>query len=479
MKFTWLLGTVVFALLVSCGKLKEASDTVNTYPPIFPDYTFTAIPYNIAPLNFEVDGAKSIRVDFMHNGKSSLTVMGKETIEIPQKEWRNLLEQQKAKDLEVQVSVWNETYPDGVRYKSFTMHVSPDAIDEWIAYRLIEPGYEGWNAMGIYQRNLTSFLEKEIATNTDDRGKCMNCHSFANYSPDKMLFHIRGKNGGTALWKDGNLSKLELDKIGPKKSGTYPVWHPKGRYILFSSNVTRQSFFSEGRQPTEVYDLQSDPIIYDTQTQQVITDPRFIGEENWETFPAWSSDGRVLYYCTARPVNMPMETDKLHYSLCKVGFDENTGKLSEGVDTVYNAEKVGGSISFPRISPDGKYLLCTKSACGTFPIWHAEADLLLMTEDGQSIDTSILNSEDTESYHAWSSNGRWILYSSRRLDGRYTRLFIAWMSHDGKLHKPFLLPQSDPEHNTLRMKSYNVPEFIKGEVKLPQDKLKELFFSHE
>lgn len=479
MKLTWLLGIVALALLVSCGKLKEAQDTVNSYPQIFPDYAFTAIPYNIAPLNFEVEEAKSIRVDFMRDGKNLLTVTGKKAIEIPPKEWGSLLEEQKDNDLEVRVSIWNEAYPNGVSYKSFTIYVSPDAIDEWIAYRLIEPGYEGWNAMGIYQRNLTSFVEKEIVTNAKDQGKCMNCHSFANYSPGRMLFHIRGKDGGTALWKDGNLSKLELDKIGPKKSGTYPTWHPHGRYILFSSNVTRQSFYSEGQRATEVYDLESDLIIYDTQTKQVLTDSRFTNKESWETFPAWSPDGRSLYYCTARPVNMPVETDQLHYNLCKVGFDENTGKLSECIDTVYNAEKDGGSISFPRISPEGNYLLCTKSACGTFPIWHAEADLLLIGGHGQNIDASILNSTDTESYHAWSSSGRWILFSSRRLDGRYTRLFIAWMSRDGKLHKPFLLPQLSPEYNILRLKSYNVPEFIKGEVKLPQDKLEELFFSHE
>ena len=292
-----------------------------------------------------------------------------------------------------------------------------------------------------------------------------------------MIFHVRGEGGGTALWKDGELSKLPLETTGPKKSGTYPMWHPNGRYIVFSSNLTRQSFLSEGEKALEVYDLQSDLILYDTQTKKVLMDKRFMDEAHWETFPAWSADGKSLYYCGALPKNMPIDYQNLHYSLCKVDFDEATGTFGERIDTIYNAERDGGSVSFPRLSPDGHYLLYTKAACATFPIWHKEADLkMLRLSDGEELDVEILNSAETESYHSWSSNGRWILFSSRRLDGRYTRLFIAWMDEKGNIHKPFLLPQSTVEHNVLRTKSYNIPEFIKGEVTLPQKQLNALFF---
>lgn len=411
MNIKWLIGAISVGLFISCENVKEAQTVSNSYPSVFPDYTFTAIPYNIAPLNFEVKGAQEIRADFAGEGVNLLTVTGKHEVRIPKKKWKEMLDKLKDKDLEITVSVWNSSSPEGVRYKPFTVRVASDAIDEWIAYRLIEPGYEGWNMLGIYQRNLTSFEEKEIATNRADKSKCMNCHSFANYSPQQMIFHVRGEGGGTALWKDGELSKLPLETTGPKKSGTYPMWHPNGRYIVFSSNLTRQSFLSEGEKALEVYDLQSDLILYDTQTKKVLTDKRFMDEAHWETFPAWSADGKSLYYCA------------------------------------------------------------------TFPIWHKEADLkMLRLSDGEELDVKILNSAETESYHSWSSNGRWILFSSRRLDGRYTRLFIAWMDEKGNIHKPFLLPQSTVEHNVLRTKSYNIPEFIKGEVTLPQKQLNALFF---
>lgn len=464
-------------LLVSCGK-REAQESEDRFPPIFPDYTFTAIPYNIAPLNFELEGAEYVRVDFRNGEEKLLTVTGDDCIEIPEKKWRQMLGDVKGKKLEVIVSAWDTKHPRGVRYKPFTIDVAPDPVDEWIAYRLIEPGYEGWSLMGIYQRNLTSFEEKEVVTNRSDQTKCINCHSFNNYSPKHWMFHIRGENGGTALVKNGSVQKVELNKIGVKRNGAYPMWHPGGRYIVFSSNETRQSFYSEGSKPIEVYDLQSDLILYDTQTQQVLADPRFMGQESWETFPAWSPDGKSLYYCVTKQCEDVLKyNEEIHYSLCRVGFDEATGHFGQQVDTIYDANRHGGSVSFPRISPDGAYLLYTKSGFGTFPIWHKEADLkMVRLLDSKDIQTSILNSKEVESYHAWSSSGRWILFSSRRIDGRYTRLFLAWMDRDGKLYKPFLLPQKSPEYNTLRLKSYNIPEFIKEEATLPDDQIENLFF---
>ena len=57
------------------------------------------------------------------------------------------------------------------------------------------------------------------------------------------------------------------------------------------------------------------------------------------------------------------------------------------------------------------------------------------------------------------------LFSSRRMDGLYTRPFIAYIDEKGQACKPFLLPQKDTDFYFRFMKSYNIPEFITGEVK--------------
>lgn len=455
---------------------KEAKSGSDAYPPIFPDYISVTVPSNIAPLNFNLPGARQMMAVLRVDGKELARLQGKSCLQFPVKDWKEWLDSYRGKTLDVTVSAWTDQHPEGIRYQSFPIHISAGKIDPWIAYRLIEPGYELWNRMGIYQRDLTSFDEKTIVTNRQNHDGCVNCHSFCNYSPENFMFHARGRNGTTVLVRDGRPIRLDLDKLAPYKSGTYPMWHPSGRYLLFSSNDTHQAFYHFGHMPVEVYDLSSDLMIYDLSANRILTDPRFTNNKSMETFPAFSPDGKQVYFCTAETKKMPMEYKSLKYALCRVGFDEKTGQLLAQVDTLYNPAVKGGSVSFPRISPDGNYLLYTEAACATFPIWHKEADLkMIRLADHAEMDTSPINSDDTESYHSWSSDGRWILFSSRRLDGRYTRLFIASVDENGRFGKPFLLPQEDPEQNTLRMKSYNIPEFIRGEVKLDKQEVTSLF----
>lgn len=472
-KYSCLL--LLLSFLLSCAP-PRAEEESGELPPLFPDYAFTCVPCNIAPLNFEVKGASSVCADFSVGGVPLATLRGKGTIRIPEKSWAEWLSIGKGKSLTVQVSAWSEKHPGGIAYKPFDIHIAADEIDPWIAYRLIEPGYELWGKMGIYQRSLASFDERAIVTNDQNHQGCVNCHSFCDYSPEDMMFHARGKNGGTVIVQEGNPVKVELSRLAPGWSGAYPMWHPSGRYIAFSANDTHQSFYHYGRTPVEVYDLSSNLMIYDVESNRVLTDTRFTDTLRMETFPAFSPDGKQLYFCSARAMPMPMANKELKYALMRVGFDEETGLLGERVDTIYAPATKGGSVSFPRISPDGRYLLYTEAASATFPIWHKEADLKMISlTDGQEVETDLLNSEEAESYHAWSSNGRWVLFSSRRLDGRYTRLFISRWDEEGCFHKPFLLPQEDPERNVTCLKSYNIPEFIRGEVSLSRQKITALF----
>lgn len=474
--FSHYISALLVAFLCSCSEYDKAGRTVKELPPIFPDYCNVSVPYNIAPLNFEIEGAHKVQVEVRDGKRLLMRKKGRGVIRFSEKEWHNMLLTNKGKSLTISVSAWMPQAPQGIRYSDFSVRIENDPIDPWIAYRLIPPGYELWNHMAICQRSLESFTEEKIVSNRQNDGGCVNCHSFCNYNPGQFMFHARGQNGGTVLLNRGKVSKIALDQMGPKKSGTYPMWHPSGRYIAFSSNDTRQSFYGYSRDKIEVYDLTSDLMVYDVEHNRVLTDPRFTTKENWETFPTFSPDGKWLYYCVAHAQNMPPAFDKLKYALCRVSFDERTGLLGPNVDTVYSSAKQGGSVSFPRISPDGKYLMYTWAGSATFPIHHKEADLhVIRLSDGCEMNTDALNSDEVDSYHSWSSNGRWVLFSSKRVDTRYTRLFIAHISSDGIFSKPFLLPQEKPSHNRERLYSYNIPEFIKGKVCLPKDGVSALF----
>ncbi len=327
---------VCCCLLVSCSK-REAKDSVDALPEIFPDYIGVTVPANICPLNFSVPNAELIRAIITNDKGETLDVSGSDHIEIPVKAWKKAIGplsapplgeclgsesvcsldsppkgEQEGASLSVTLSVWNKEHPDGVTYKPFPIYVTQDEIDPWIAYRLLPPGYEGWNRMGIYQRNITNFDVEPIIENSQNNKGCVNCHSFANYDPKNFTFHARGKNGGTVVMRDGKMKKVDIKEMSGGRHGSYNIWHPSKRYIAFSSNSTHQSFYGQSRNKIEVYDLWSDLIVYDIDNEKVLQDERFTDSLNLEMFPSFSPDGQWLYFSTAKPVNMPLETDKLH-----------------------------------------------------------------------------------------------------------------------------------------------------------------------
>jgi hypothetical protein len=105
---------------------------------------------------------------------------------------------------------------------------------------------------------------------------------------------------------------------------------------------------------------------------------------------------------------------------------------------------------------------------GNWSINHKDSDLYTLNmETGELKPIDVLNSEEVESYHSWSTNSRWMVFSSRRDDRLYTRPYFTYVSEDGTFHKPFLLPQQNPlTHYRDILHAYNIPELISGEVKV-------------
>ena len=463
--FTGILILVTFFLL-SCSYPDGIYSYSDQQADIYPAYKETVIPYNIAPLNFMIreEGSRFI-TRFAVNGVDSFDMNSKGKVQIPERKWKKLLEDNRGK--KINISIFAKQQSGWKRYPAVSFTIAQEPVDPYLAYRLIEPGYEMWNEVGIYQRCMENFEEKPIIINSLTDGSCMNCHSFCKKNPQTMLFHVRAQHAGTIFLKNGIIKKVNTKAPGELSAGVYPSWHPGGRYVAFSVNLTWLASHSTNNNKVEVYDDNSDLVIYDTETNTIFTDSLIHSKESFETFPEWSPDGRFLYFCSSRARPMPEQYDSLRYDLLRIPFDVETAKFASQVDTIISSSDTGKSASLARISPDGKYIIFCMAAYGTFPVWHRDNDLYLLDlENNKITNLETINSNQSDSYHSWSSNGRWIVFSSRRSDGTFTLPYISYFDVDGKAYEPFLLPQKNPLRYDFSMKSYNIPEFISGKVEV-------------
>ncbi len=461
----WFLLILSLTVLSCRGKVIP-SETRKELPKIFPDYTGVTIPATSAPLNFKMEEPVEI-IDAVIKGKNNeeIHVQSKEYINIPPSDWKKMLSQLKGDSMIVTVSAYKDRR--WIQFAPFAINVSNSPIDYGLVYRLIAPGYEVYSKMGIYERDLSTYKQRPLLENTLLPGNCMNCHSFCQTTPGQMSLHIRGEKGGTILKTEQKMSFLNTKTNETIGNCVYPYWHPSGEYIAYSVNKTQQTFHSQKGKRIEVFDLASDIVLYHITTNQLVSCEQLKSADDFETFPAFSPDGKTLYFCSAKVKTIQSEYNQIRYNLCSIPFDATTGKFGNKVDTLISADKMNKSVSFPRPSYDGKYLMYTLSDYGNFSIWHQEADLWLLdlnTLKNRSIKE--INSKDTESYHSWSSNSKWIVFSSRRIDGLYTRLYLTSITEEGKFTKPFMLPQKDPNQNEAMLFSYNVPEFVNGKVDL-------------
>ena len=467
----YILLSAVLACVACSQKvpvLPAGFETVAARPQIYPDYTDVVVPCNIAPLVFRIVEEGDEFVTRFKAGDNELLIGGSEVA--PEvNEWRSLLESAAGGSLSVEVYVGS----DGKwkRYEPFPVVVSADSIDRYISYRLIPPSYVAYEKLTISQRDLTSFEETVIYNNklvsSEPDGQCINCHAYKNYRTDNMQFHVRQHLGGTVFVHNGELKKVNLKTDSTISAGVYPFFNPKYDVVAYSVNNTGQIFHTRNSNKVEVQDQASDVIIYDPVREvvsHVANDPDCL-----EVFPAWSPDGEMLYYCSAyfplrddmpRVEDMVRNYKDVKYDILRRPWNPVTGEFG-AVDTVFAASAMGRSATFPRVSPCGRYLLFALAEYGCFHIWHKDADLYVIDlETGACNPLEKANSEYPESYHSWSSTGKWILFASRRDDTNYSRLYIAHINNDGTSDKAFLLPQAESEFYDFFDRSYNVPEFM-------------------
>lgn len=481
----------VVAVISACKReisIPETFESTDELALLVPDYKNIACPYNIAPLNFKTanEGQKCIaEIKGMH--ATYITEADKRGMfSFDVKTWKALLASHKSDTLTFNLYIKRDK--QWRRLRPFYIYVAPEPVDSFLTYRLIEPGYLSFRQMSICQRDLTSFDVKTLYDNhaqaSDETNACVNCHNFQHYGTERAMLHVRVKNSGTVIYDKGKFSKVKFPTDSIPYGASYPAWHPSKPWIVFSSNLTGQSFHINHDEKVEVSDIASDLLFYDEKgtIQYVMRTDNVL-----ETFPTWHPDGKRLYYTAASvPVldSLPKEDNEayiishykdLKYDIMYVNFDEETRAFG-APQKLLDCASEEKSASLPRVSPDGRYLLYTLADYGQFHIWHDTADLWICDLQADSLAAHPLkeaNAYGPDSYHSWSSNGRWIAFSSRRDDGSYTRIYLTYFDRMGKAHKAFMIPQADPEQDIFLLKSYNVPELTRASCAFSEEALRQ------
>lgn len=454
---------IACSLLLLIGNLFGATtESSPVKPPIFPDYADITIPPNIAPLNFLIqEKGEEYSVKFMvGNNVFHEIKTRKAEIEIPENRWKELLKKTRGAEFIVRISVFSNGWKE---FLPITNRVANEEIDAWIVYRYLKPLYTFYHDMSIRQRNIESFNEDIILPSSRfDRG-CLNCHTFLNQSASSFAFHVRkGKEGNPMILCISNTPSMVDKTMG------YISWHPSGNAIAFSLN--RLSLFFHATEETrDVFDEDSNLGIYRLDKNSVSMPPQISNPELIETWPCWSADGKYLYYCVTkkRPVKNYRE---IKYDFARISYDLNTDKWGQP-EILVSSENTGLSVHQPKVSPDSRFVIFGMSEYGNFPIYRPDSDLFLFDTETRQYKRLELNSDASDSWHSWSSNGRWILFSSKRIDGLFARPHISYFNTNNIAHKPFVLPQKDPRFYLTCIHTFNVPEFVREPIRISQKQL--------
>lgn len=319
---------------------------------------------------------------------------------------------------------------------------------------------------------------------------CGNCHSFADngsvlgldvdYGNDKGAYgilpvstHMVMDDEKIITWSDfqrddGELTFGLLSRVSP--TGRYVVSTVKDRsvFVAIPDLMISQLFFP----------IKGILVVYDRETETFAPLPGADDPQYVQTNAVWNADGTELLFARAKAHHadhleqknsalvdekdvpeFTVEKRPFRYDLYRIPFNDGHGGTPE---PVAGASNNGMSNYFPKYSPDGKWIVFTKSE--SYMLLQPDSELWIVPAAGGEARRLRYNTPRMNSWHSWSSNSRWLVFSSKA-NGPYTQLFLTHIDDDGNDSPPVLL-----ERFTSPDRAANIPEF----VKLPGDAIADI-----
>jgi Flp pilus assembly protein TadD len=319
---------------------------------------------------------------------------------------------------------------------------------------------------------------------------CGNCHSFADngsslgldvdYGNDKGAYailpvskHMVLDDAKIVTWSDykrsdGELTFGLLSRVSP--TGRYVISTVKDRsvFVALPDIMISQLFFP----------IKGILVIYDRETKTFSALPGADDPQYVQTNAVWSPDGKEIVFARARAYHaerleqqnsalvdekdvpeFTVERKPFRYDLYRIPFNGGKGGTPEPLQ---GASENGMSNFFPKYSPDGKWIVFCKAK--SYMLLQPDSELYIMPAAGGVARRLRYNTARMNSWHSWSSNSRWLVFSSK-VNTPYTQLFLTHIDENGNDSPPVLL-----ERFTSPDRAANIPEF----VKLPGDAIADI-----
>jgi Flp pilus assembly protein TadD len=314
---------------------------------------------------------------------------------------------------------------------------------------------------------------------------CGNCHSFADngsvlgldvdYGNDKGAYaimdvskHMVMDDAKIITWadfkrEDGELTFGLLSRVSP--TGRYVISTVKDRsvFVAIPDLMISQLFFP----------IKGILVVYDREKKTYASLPGADDPQYVQSNATWSPDGQHVVFARAKAYKaehleqknsaivdekdvpeFTVDKKPFRYDLYRVPFNDGKGGTAE---PLAGASGNGVSNFFPKYSPDGKWIVFCKA--NSYMLLQPDAELYIIPAEGGTARRLRYNTARMNSWHSWSSNSRWLVFSSK-VNGPYTQLFLTHIDDQGNDSPPVLL-----ERFTSPDRAANIPEF----VKLPSD----------
>ena len=185
-------------------------------------------------------------------------------------------------------------------------------------------------------------------------------------------------------------------------------------------------------------------------------DPRFV-----QMGAVWSPDGQRLVFARAAaadpdPPGVPLAKFandpnelQIKYDLYRIPFHDGAGGVAE---PIAGASANGMSNTFPKVSPDGRWIVFVR--CRNGQLMRPDSELYIVPAAGGVERRMHCNTAHMNSWHSFSPNGRWLVFSSKSRSP-YTQMYLTHIDEQGNDSPPILI-----ENATAANRAVNLPEFV-------------------